>query len=171
MNYIEKCNKLTELYRIASSTNQPFQSYYRLWIDIESPHSKTFNNVWRDMDNSPHINSDLSKWRVKPQETWKSKLFIGAPIMANTLVKNSDWEMFMYSGELNFYKFSEMHRLPTIKEAPKNVWLCPWDEKPEGFDEVRVMMRNKLNNTWDYEPQDTYESEDVTAIMILEDFQ
>ena len=143
-------------------------SNIQITIQLTDYQLKAFNN-----GESVTIRPPPKKEKWEPKEVWKSKLFENCPIMASTLVKDSDWEMFNYEGELNFYKFEEMHRLPTIEESPRNVWLCPHDEKPEGFNDVQIMLRNKSNNTWDYDRAygEDYNSSEITAFMILEDLK
>ena len=153
-DYKNKCKKLAELYTEASETGQPFQN------------NITMDGGWVDTTHSPHMVQNLNMWRVKPQETWQGKLFEGCPVMWDGLLRQ-------YNNIYNFKDTNRHHyRLPTIKESPRNVWLCPHDKKPEGFDDVRIIFRNKLNNTWDhYSCEDRYDSNEITAFMILEDLK
>ena len=163
-DYQEKCKKLADLYLEASKIGQQFQLHVFPWIDIDSPPIKAY---WSDTLDSPTLNSDLSGWRLKPKEAWKSKLFESCPIVLD-VIDNPLNKLIVSYVKNNVYTTS--FRLPTIEEAPRNVWLCPWDKKPEGFDDVRIMCRNKLNNSWDYDPDlDDYDTFELTAIMIIED--
>ena len=150
MNYKDKCWRLAELYKEASITGQPFEYNYE-------------KHGWSKHPCLPDYDSALEKWRVAPITGWRNRLFEGAPVIFSN---NSIGIWYNH----NTFDKSVSYRLPDIKKSPRNVWLCPHNEKPEGFDDVKIMLRDYLNNMWDYEPGlDDYNPDKITAFMILGD--
>ena len=154
MSYKDKCLKLAQLYKEASITGQPFLC------------SGLTTKV------SPGLLSNLDEWSVKPKEEWRNNLFENCYILKIYFheYKEATTRLFIYDSLVKQEMCNGIeYRLPTIKESPRNVWLVPHDEKPEGFDDLQIILRNKLNNTWLYDVKmDKYNVEEITAFMIME---
>lgn len=72
---------------------------------------------------NPHFRDNF-----KIGKTELDKIFINAPVMlCNNSSNGCIGSIFKGPCELTEYHY----RLPTIEEAPKNIWLCPWLEIPE----------------------------------------
>ena len=111
-------------------------------------------------DERPLWDWDNLIFREKPKEKWIDKLFVNCPIV----FFDDQGITFRYKPTTN-RKF----RLPSIEESPKNVWLCPPDKMPD-FGVKRIILRNKLNNTWENELNTALTGwNNVTAFRILED--
>jgi len=83
----------------------------------------------------------------KPKQNELDKLFIGAPVMVKDLSgQKSVLKSFHYKTIHNYY--TELGspcawnycRLPTVEEAPRNVWLAPWFEMPKELMELKVLL-------------------------------
>lgn len=146
------------------------------------------NNHYND-DMTPIWDWDLYDYMVKQKSTFVNRLFKNAPIMQMNLDTRSDnnpeWklEKFKYENEKEAYRdqgiyekgeiegFWNYIRLPTAEEAPRNVWLVPWDEEPKDLPEKDYLL-NYGNNIISqchigYKIKDW---DDIKAIMLLEAF-
>ena len=102
-------------------------------------------------------------YRIELKLNELDKLFVGAPVMAgNSLSKWHHKDYFHHSVKL---------RLPTVKEAPRNVWLAPGLEMPEELNQLQVIVRFNTNQFYVLSVLGDFDWEDVEAVMILEDFK
>ena len=112
----------------------------------------------------------VDMWQETPKEVWKSKLFKNAPLMLRH-VTDGAFRPYIYIN--NEELASREYRLPTVEEAPLNVWLCPWDKIPKKLNDFEVILRYKIGITHGYKEykfsDDSYD--DVIAIMILGDLK
>ena len=115
----------------------------------------------------------LSKYEVKPKQNELDKLFIGAPVFCSLCSYTDHIRMFNY-GNIPINYHQTPIRLPTVEEAPRNVWLAPWLEMPEELYNLKVLLWGtnddiKLYSKGRCEPNNIA-WENVEAIMILEGF-
>lgn len=120
------------------------------------------------------IHNLVDNFSCLPKKEWRTKLFVGAPIMVAEKGQNpslSEWRGASYP------PFFEL-RLPTVEEAPRNVWLCPWDEMPKELNSMEILIKSTLNDTlYQYigciKPLCINPNvwETAEAVMILDDFK
>ncbi len=129
----------------------------------------------------------------KPKRNELDKLFDGAPIMLMDLSTRNKrkptfnlgvFELSKLDPNLERYEDYWMNvRLPTVEEAPRNVWLVPWLEMPEEFKDTPICVRKGLE-IWNFEngvwagkdgilsiENGILSWEDVEAVMIMGDFK
>jgi len=64
-------------------------------------------------------------------------------------------------------------RLPTVEEAPRNVWLAPWKDEPESLFRTHRLLRLKNGDIYPYECgiRQSLKWRYILAIMILADLE
>ena len=85
MSYKDQCKKLAELYKEAGINGQPFEYHSFPCGDPDVQVPSTVSKGWNNTNGSPTVESDLSRWRTKPKETWKDRLFPGCPIILDAI--------------------------------------------------------------------------------------
>lgn len=104
----------------------------------------------------------------KPKHNELDKLFVGAPVMKLSIHQGNEvWDCIFCQYIENLT--SEHYKLPTVEEAPRNVWLAPWVDAPEELESLICWCRIKGNVDL-YNYQGVLWNE-VESIMILEDFK
>jgi len=104
----------------------------------------------------------------KPKQNELDKLFIGAPVIQ--CCEQSECYPIVYLSNHKTVANCNI-RLPTIKEAPRNVWLAPWHKQPEKLINLNAYV--KLKDMDMLSPIDNWfvSWDDVEAVMIMEDFK
>jgi len=97
------------------------------------------------------------------------KIFIGAPVMLTHA--NGEYLPYEYQGASDLKNYT--YRLPTVEEAPRNVWLTPWLEKPKKLKEYTILIRYCIEDVEhvDKEHSVSFCWDEVEAVMIMEDFK
>ena len=113
------------------------------------------------MNIDKHV-ADMFKTKPEPGEL--DKLFINAPvIIGDDLVTTS------------YYKETKRKfRLPTVKEAPRNIWLAPWLKIPKELIGKNVLFLLYVDDIIHYPVFEVFNDgswDEVKAIMIIENFK
>ena len=107
----------------------------------------------------------------KPKRNELDNLFIGAPVMM--IVEDGITDV-MPTTYPNVYR-GFRSRLPTIEEAPRNVWLAPWLEMPNEILETHYLAKYRTTkNIGSYKKNHGLHPEnwsDVEAVMLIEEFE
>ena len=130
--------------------------------ECESP--KEFDNKMSECAyciNNPHFENNF-----KQKQNELDKLFIGAPVMAKQpMISNEVWGLVTHEKDDCLMK--GLYRLPTVKEAPRNVWLAPWLKMPEELNKLKVILINEAGDVYIH----AFKWEHAVAVMILEEFK
>lgn len=108
----------------------------------------------------------------KPKQNELDNLFIGAPVMVKSLTSN-DYYLSNYNPKATIDHALKRLRLPTVEEAPRNVWLAKWLKMPVELKKFNVLYRYKCSDV-EYclvDGNAAFGWDKVEAIMILEDLK